>query len=215
MVSSTTSVSSGALHAAIVSAVAAHGASLQTRVLDLGPIEDGFGEAVAALATLPAADVVIARKRTATRLLSSVAELVAARVAASDFDGAPCLFVVNGLGRARELDRASTEDGEGSPGPWATLAEILRSGPEVGVHTVVACESLAQLEARLGPEVLVEFGTTAVTAMDAGESFTLIDSPYASTLRPNHALLADEAQGRLIKFRPYVLPPRGWMPPTA
>jgi hypothetical protein len=215
-VSSTSTVSSGALHAAVASAVAAHGASLQARVLDLGPIEDGFGEAVAALVSLPAVDVEVARKRTAARVLSAVADLVASRVAAGEFDAAPCLLVVNGLGRARELDRASGEDGgDAAGGPWAALGEILRTGPEVGVHTVVACESLAQLEARLGHDALLEFGTTAVTAMDAGESVALIDSPYASALRPNHALLADEQQGRLVKFRPYVLPPRGWTLPTA
>ena len=83
------------------------------------------------------------------------------------------------------------------------------------MHTVVSCESLAQFDQRLGRDTLFEFSTTVVTAMDADESIALVDSPYAATLRPNHALLADEERGRLVKFRPYVLPPRGWKPPTA
>ena len=218
VVSGSTSVASGALHAAVVSAVVAHGDALDARVLDLGALDDGFGEAVAALAAMPAARVEMARKRTARRLLTSVHDLVGARVAASDFDAPPCLLVVNGLGGARDAGRTSAAGTGGSGSEvslWDTLAAIVRDGPEVGVHTVVSCESLAQLEARLGRDALVEFGTCAVTQMDAAESTALIDSPYASTLRPNHALLADEQQGRLIKFRPYVLPPRGWTPPTA
>jgi hypothetical protein len=206
LVSRSGAVASGALHAALVSAVVSHGAGIEAHVLDLGPLDDGFGEAVAALTAnagdaMPTIDV--ARKRTASRVLASVAQVVAARVAASDFDAAPCLLVINGLGA-----------GEGAGSSWAALPEILRLGPEVGVHTIVSCESLAQFDQRLGRDTLFEFSTTVVTAMDADESTELVDSPYAATLRPNHALLADEERGRLVKFRPYVLPPRGWKPPT-
>ena len=215
MVSRSGPTASGALHAALVSAFVAHGTALEAHVIDLGPMDDGFGEAVAALAARTTDGsapprIQVSRKRTAARALAAVAEVVTARSAASQFDAPPCLLVVNGLGPARER---AVSDADGAASTWSVLADVLRRGPEVGVHTLVSCESLGQLEQRLGRDAVVEFGTCVVTAMDADESARLIDSPYASTLRPNHALVADEERGRLVKFRPYVLPPRGWEPP--
>ncbi|HVN50160.1 MAG TPA: FtsK/SpoIIIE domain-containing protein [Acidimicrobiales bacterium] len=210
IVSRSAATASGALHAALVSAVIAHGEALETHVVDLGPLDSGFGEAVAVLAAMPSARVQVARRRTAARTIASVGELVATRVAAGDVDALPCLLVVNGLGPARDL--AAAADGGDADPTWAAAAEILRMGPEVGVHVLVACESLAQFDDHLGRDTLFEFSTVMVTAVDAEESMTLIDSPYASTLRPNHALLSDEERGRLVKFRPYLLPPRGWRP---
>jgi hypothetical protein len=49
--------------------------------------------------------------------------------------------------------------------------------------------------------------------MSEDDSVTLLDSPYGSTLRPGHGLLYDEERGRLVKFRPYSLPPEGWSLP--
>ncbi len=127
---------------------------------------------------------------------------------------------MHGLGRGRELggdldvpDGSDRSEGSAaSDRPFELLAAVLRDGPEVGVHVVASCDSLAQFDTRLGRPSLSEFGVCVVTAMDEQDSTTLLDSPYASTLRSGHALLADEERGKLVKFRPYVLPPRGWSP---
>jgi DNA segregation ATPase FtsK/SpoIIIE, S-DNA-T family len=197
----------GVLLGALATALIGHGPALEAWVLDLGPLEGGFGQALPALDGL--GPMHVARRRTAERLLGEVGERVASRHEGEVFDAPPCLLVVNGLGRARWLDA-----GAGAPGPEReaadVLATILRDGPEVGVHTLAWCDSVDLLDRRLGREALVDFGACVATTMDEQDSTTLLDSAYASTLRPRHALLADEERGRLVKFRPYVLPPSDW-----
>ena len=90
------------------------------------------------------------------------------------------------------------------------LAAILRDGPEVGVHTLVWCDSVDLLHRRLGPDALREFGVRVGAAMDDDASITLLDTPDATRLKPHQALLYDESRGRLVKFRPYGLPAPGW-----
>jgi len=70
------------------------------------------------------------------------------------------------------------------------------------------------LHRRLGPDALAEFGLRLGGEMSAEDSMALLDSSYAATLRPQHALLYDEDHGRLVKLRPYALPPDGWAPPV-
>jgi DNA segregation ATPase FtsK/SpoIIIE, S-DNA-T family len=204
LVVSSAEVAPGVLFAGLVTARIAHGPMLETWALDLGALDEGFAEAVASVATEP--PIRAARKRSAVRLLSSVRTQITERHEAADFDGPPGLLVVHGLGRGPA--------GDGAAGQFEILAEILRRGPEVGIHTILSCDSLAQFDVRLGLAALAEFGVCVVTAMDEHDSATLLDSTYAASLRPGHALLADEERGRLIKFRPYVLPPRGWSPPV-
>jgi hypothetical protein len=195
-------VGPGLLYAALVTARLSAGDALDLTVLDLGPLDQGVGEAVA---TLPAEwDVRVARKRSASRVLEGLLERVADREARGARSEAPMLVVVNGLPRGFD------QETDGEPAPAALLSDLVRRGPEVGVHTVVACDSLDQFDQRLGRRTLADFGVCVATAIDADASMELLDSPYGSTLGPHHALLADEERARLVKFRPYLLPPTGW-----
>jgi hypothetical protein len=47
--------------------------------------------------------------------------------------------------------------------------------------------------------------------MGEADSSTLIDTPQASRLGLNRALLASEEMGAPEKFRPYRLPPEEWL----
>lgn len=102
------------------------------------------------------------------------------------------------------------------PGPIhrEALLTVLRDGPEVGVHTLLWCETLEQLEARLGEGASRHFGLRAATVLAQADSLALLDSAYGASLRPHHALLADEDRSRLVKFRPYLMPPAGWSLPA-
>jgi hypothetical protein len=148
------------------------------------------------------------------------------RLLSGDLTGPPRLLVVNGLGRAHDLDASVPHHAGPSLGPGGTgnraadsldpvgvLETIMRDGPEVGVHTLVWCDTVELLHRRLGAGALREFGIRIGTAMTEEDSLTLLDSPYASTLRPHHALLYDEDRGRLVKLRPYALPPDDWSLP--
>ena len=218
----------GALFAAVATASMVHDRSLEVWVLDFLPLGGDFA---ASLLTLGSHSVVhVGRRRNLSKTLDTVHRVVQDRLVSGDLAAPPRLLVVNGLGRARDLDASASEPSVAASAvasstpklplhdgldPVGVFEAILRDGPEVGVHTLVWCESIEQLYRRLGPWALREFGTRVGTAMGEEDSSTLLDSPYGATLRPGHGLLYDEDRGRLVKFRPYILPPDGWTLPVS
>ena len=98
-----------------------------------------------------------------------------------------------------------------SANPAQQFAAILRDGPEVGVHTLVWCDTVTNLNRTLDRRLLREFALRVAFQMSAEDSSTLLDSPAASKVGPNRAYLYSEDEGRLEKFRPYGLPPAEWL----
>jgi S-DNA-T family DNA segregation ATPase FtsK/SpoIIIE len=236
IVSDDAAMGQGALFAAVATASMVHDRSLEVWVLDFLPLGGDFA---ASLGTLGGESTVhIGRRRNLSKTLDTVHRVVQDRLLSGDLAAPPRLLVLNGLGRARDLDVArpsgpvarpsgpgpASEPADPEPpavpgpspdglDPVGVLEAILRDGPEVGVHTLVWCDTIGLLHRRLGPWALREFGARVGTAMSEDDSVTLLDSPYGSTLRPGHGLLYDEERGRLVKFRPYSLPPEGWSLP--
>lgn len=138
------------------------------------------------------------------------------------------IFVIQGLQRAKALyeDAESYDSAPPSDGPVsfvpiskgknasAHFIEILREGPEVGVHVIVWCDTKSALE-RIAPlrRLLQQFSVRVVTRMTDSDSNALIDDPAASKIDKDYrALFYDEAQaGRLPMFRPFSLPSRQWL----
>ena len=128
------------------------------------------------------------------------------------------LFVYD-LQRFRDLRKADDDFGFGGGGygekkadpPSKLFGTILRDGPPLGVHTLVWCDSLNNLNRTFDRQALREFEMRVLFQMSANDSSTLIDSPVASKLGPNRALFFSEEEGRLEKFRPYGLPPDDWL----
>jgi hypothetical protein len=81
----------------------------------------------------------------------------------------------------------------------------------VGVHTLVWCDTVTNLNRTLERRLLREFALRVAFQMSAEDSSTLLDSPAASKVGPNRAYLYSEDEGRLEKFRPYGLPPAAWL----
>jgi hypothetical protein len=117
---------------------------------------------------------------------------------------AKLFLVFIGLQRARDLrsiDGYSPSDGA------VELSFVLREGPDVGVHTIMWCDTVANFERVFERRMLSEFDLRVALRMSAEESHTLIDSDQASKLEGHRAILYDEEKtGRLEKFRPYALP---------
>jgi DNA segregation ATPase FtsK/SpoIIIE, S-DNA-T family len=208
---------SGLLAAALASAALVHGQGLDARVLDLMPLESGFGEAAAALGR--SVPVTLARRRNLDGAYRAVLAEIDDRVARQDFTAPPVLVVVNGLGAgpvaALEAGRlhgaaaTATPDDVTHPGldPVAALERIVREGPEVGVHALVWTDRLSSLGMHVSRATMREFALRVVMQMPAEDSALLIDSAQAAALGPNEALLYDEDAGRLTTVRPYQLPP--------
>ncbi|MDB5307143.1 MAG: ftsK [Gemmataceae bacterium] len=132
-------------------------------------------------------------------------------------DKTPRFLFVFGVHRFRELRKSEDDFGFGrrgadrDPSPAERFATILREGPALGIHAVVWGDSLTNLNRTFDRPLLREFGVRVLFQMGPTDSSTLMDSPAASRLGRNRALLLQEEQERPEKFRPYGLPSAEWL----
>jgi energy-coupling factor transporter ATP-binding protein EcfA2 len=131
---------------------------------------------------------------------------------------APVIFLfVYDLARFRDLRQEedfgySSFSGEARPpSPGRQFVKILREGPAVGIHLIVWCDTLNNLQRAVDRQGVREFDLRVMFQMSATDSSQLIDTPAASRLGPNLALFFNEEEGRLEKFRPYAWPPVEWL----
>jgi hypothetical protein len=124
-------------------------------------------------------------------------------------------LVLFALQRMRDLRRAEDDFGfgqkDGPPTPPQQLATILREGPTLGMHTLLWCDNLNNLQRYLDRNSMREVSLRVVFQMGVADSSNLIDSPAASKLGLHRALFFSEEDGRLEKFRPYGVPPDAWL----
>jgi len=128
--------------------------------------------------------------------------------------GRPTLLMVWGLQRCRDLRRADDFDfsgGDGEESPAKALSRLLVEGPPQGIHTMIWCDTVANLERTIERAAIREFGMRVVTQMSATDSTTLIDSPAASDLGRFRAVLHTVDAGSNEKFRPYRPPEKAWV----
>jgi DNA segregation ATPase FtsK/SpoIIIE, S-DNA-T family len=158
----------------------------------------------------------IFQRRTATKAIAEIASKVEERM---DIGGnkTPIYLIIHGLQRARDLRPEETFSfsafGEDSPppNPAKQFATILREGPELGIHTLVWCDTRANAERSLTSSGLREFEQIVAFQMSANDSIALIQSQDAGFLDENRAILYSDETGRKEKFRPYSLPDETWL----
>src|SRR4029079_3109872 len=136
----------------------------------------------------------------------------------------PAIFIMSyGLQRYRVLRKSedssfsfSMDDDEKKKVPVdKQFADILREGPALGIHVFTWADAPAAVERTLDRTSLREFDHRVLFQMSANDSSNLIDSPAANKLGFHRALAFSEEQGVLEKFRPYALPPKGWLEEVA
>src|SRR5262249_55248678 len=101
--------------------------------------------------------------------------------------------------------------GEEKPNPAKQFVTILREGPSFGVHALIWCDSLNNLNRTLERAMLREFELRVLFQMSVTDSSNLIDTPVARKLESHGAIYHSEEQGRLEKFRPYGFPSSAWL----
>jgi hypothetical protein len=188
-------------------------------VLDFSPLDGPTANAFTDLAGYLPQEMRVGRRRQAPDAIAEVAAEVRRRLESDErVSPTPIYLYIHGLHQARDLrpDDMPSIPPYGSAEPPAPslaqqFADILRDGPEVGVHTIVWCDTFTNLERALDHRALREFAMRVAFQMSAEDSSRLIDSPQASKLGPHRALFLSEDEGRLEKFRPYAPPSDEWL----
>jgi len=186
-------------------------------ILDLSAADAEQADFFTALAAQLPHTVKVGRSRKLPELLGELT-IEAQRRLAADETTAPARYVfLYGLQRARALRQEdngygySGYDTEVPPNPAQQFPELLREGPEVGLHTLAWCDTVTNLNRALERRALREFAMRVACQMSAEDSANMIDSPAANKLGAYRALFYDEEEGRLEKFRPYTLPSEDWL----
>ena len=186
-------------------------------VLDGIPADSPYaGRLERAAATLPH-DVHLTPWREVPAAIASAHAELQRRIDSGDTDGPDVFLLVNGIQRFRMLRRSendfsfSMSDEAKAPSPDIQFAELVREGPVYGIHVLIWCDTVTNLERVFDRQTLREFDNRVLFQMGAPDSTTLIDTPAASKLGLQRALLANEEHGTLEKFRPYAMPSDEWL----
>ena len=152
---------------------------------------------------------------TPAAFLAEVAAEVERRQQPDGGDGPELFLFIHDLARFRDLRRREDDFSFGRRDEAARPADHLDAdpprGPGLGVHVIIWCDTLNNLNRYFARQALREFEMRVLFQMSPTDSGHLLDSPAASQLGPNRALFSSEEQDRLEKFRPYGLPDEGWL----
>jgi hypothetical protein len=147
--------------------------------------------------------------------LEALAGEIARRIEEQVIDGEAVFLVIRDLARFRELRRDEGDFGfslgEKKATPAQNFVTILKDGPTVGIHSIIWCDSLTNLQRTFDRNALKEFELRVLFQMSSSDSSQLVDSPLASKLGPQRALFIHEETGTLEKFRPYAFPTPEWL----
>jgi DNA segregation ATPase FtsK/SpoIIIE, S-DNA-T family len=160
--------------------------------------------------------VKIANPRGAAEVIAEVAAELDLRQQQGHEGGAPIFLLLYNLARFRDLRKdedfsfSSRDEGK-PPSPARQFLNILREGPALGIHALVWCDTYGNVTRFLDRQNLRDFEMRVLFQMNATDSSNLMDTPDASRLGVHRAILYDEGQGRLEKFRPYGLPGNEWL----
>ena len=150
-------------------------------------------------------------------VMTTLAEELKLR-AENESSGPEILVLIQGLQNFKKLrqeDEFSFSSSNDAPSPAAIFANLITEGPARGIHLIAACDTFNNVGRFIGRKGLTEFELRAAFQMSASDSASLIDSPNASTLGLNRAVLFNEREGSLETFRPYALPDNGWLEEAA
>lgn len=154
--------------------------------------------------------------RAVPETIASLAQELESRGAA-DADHGPIFILIAGLQRFRQLRKGdddfsfSLSSDDKGPNTGKQFADLLREGPNAGIHTLAWVDTQASIDRTLDRGSLREFDWRILFQMSANDSSALIDSPSANRLGFFRAIAYSEEQGVMEKFRPYALPPVEWI----
>jgi DNA segregation ATPase FtsK/SpoIIIE, S-DNA-T family len=151
-------------------------------------------------------------------LITEIGEELERRQADDQADYPSIYLTIFDLGRFRDLRKSDDDFGFSSrssedekPKPAKVMTDILREGPNFGIHVIAWCDTVGNLNRTFERQVAGEFELRILFQMSINDSSALIDSPAAGRLGENRALYFNEEQGKTEKFRPYGMPEQTWL----
>jgi len=150
-------------------------------------------------------------RRECAAYLCNLVEVVRARQRDGAIEADPILLYIHGLDAARDLrmtdryidpaDLPSLSEAERSR---PALAEILRDGPEVGVHVVAWSETYSSMRRVLDTGLMEEFEYRLVHRVSESDSEDLLSSDLAAKGAALAVWMGD--RGRLTPVMPFICP---------
>ena len=154
-------------------------------------------------------------RRDLPMVFGELTEELQRRQEADEGSGQEIYFLVYDLSRLRDLRRDEDDFGFGksdeAPKPANQFANLIAEGPAFGIHFLVWCDSLSNVNRTFERQTLREFELRLLFQMSGSDSSSLIDSPLASRLGMHRAIFYNEEEGLLEKFRPYGPPEPDWL----
>ncbi|MGF1725128.1 FtsK/SpoIIIE domain-containing protein [Photobacterium nomapromontoriensis] len=127
-----------------------------------------------------------------------------------DIAALPSIFVVlNETQRATELQMQPGRFGVSEPSPATSkLVTIIENGAELGIHLIVAIDSVRALQKMLNRTDIDSIRHKVALQMSEDDSFALLKMRHAAQLQldgkePINALYIDQMQNRPMHFKPY------------
>ena len=161
-------------------------------------------------------DIRMVTPQTTAQAMQEIMAEVSRRADSAHDEGSPVFVLVYNLARFRSLRRSDDDFGFSSLDDKPEEADklflkVLRDGPPLGVHTLVWCDTFNNVGRWLDRSALRDLDQRVLFQMSATDSSNLMDSPAASRLGTNRAVLYSEEQGQFEIFRPYGAPTEEWL----
>ena len=163
----------------------------------------------------------IGEPRDTPSVLATLSAEMTRREQSGSRDDTPIFVVIFNLGRFRDLKKSDDDmgfsfgGGEKKVSPSKQFTDLLKNGPNFGIHTLVWSDTYNNVSRWFSSQTLREFEVRIVFQLSASDSSNLIDGPLASKLGPNRAILHSVDQGTNEKFRPYGPPTAEWLADVA
>ncbi len=194
--------------------------SCRFSLLDGSPVDSSLNGRLGSLADILPHPVKNVTWRDLGAAYTELTQEIARRQGEAAEDQVPIYVMIYDIQRFRDLRKSDDDFGFSSRSyddepkadpPAKMFVDVLRDGPPVGIHTIVWCDSVNNLNRTLDRQGMREFENRIMFQMSSNDSSTMIDSPAASKLGENRALYYSEEENRIEKFRPYGLPEAGWL----
>ncbi len=186
-------------------------------LLDGSPVDSSLAGKLGQLAKVLPHPVANVTWRDLGAKFAEIAAEMERRQTDSSVDLGPIYVVIHDVQRFRDLRKGDDDFGysrydENKPIPPSKIfGDMLRDGPPLGVHTLIWCDSVNNLNRTFDRQGTKEFENRVLFQMSANDSSTLIDTPAASKQGENRALYYSEEANRTEKFRPYTIPEPEWL----